>query len=668
MFYAQLVVTGIAQGAILSLAAMGLVLTYRSTGIFNFAHGAIGVLVAYVFFQLNTEWGVPVVLAGALAVLAFAPAVGLALERVVFRPLQRAGATTTEKLVATLGVFVLLVGVVVYVWTRSTRVGPELIAASGFDLPGDLRLGWDQLGIVLVVVTVSAALWLLFRRTHLGTEIRAVVDRPELAELSSVNANRVAGIAWGMGAAMAGLAGVFLASGSLNPFQLNLVLIEIFSLAVVGRLTSLPITVAAGILVLGVGAALLDTVHIFGGEGFLGVAFEQLKPNLSVILLFTALLVYKRLDVVGEASERVQRLATGVRHSSPARSAGTVVAVGLALLVLPAFLDPSGLDRAHQFVAFAVIFASIVAVTGFSGQITLGQAGFAGLGAWVAARVANAADLPVILATVIGGLVALVAGLVAGWPALRRRGLFLALTTLALGLLIYQVVLQNARLAGGLSGLQVVRPSVLGWSLDGPVAFYYYELAWLGLLLLLARNLRSGRLGRALGAMRDSEHGARAVGLDLRAYKLFIFGASAFMAGIGGALLTQQAEVFTAQGQFFPLNSLFWFAVVVVAGVTSLVGAVLGAFLWVMLDVFLGTNGVSQLLIGLGALLLGRLPGGNLMGMIRAAGDRMAARGRAALADARREEERALEPPEPPAVEVYRPSRFAERVLTGSRR
>lgn len=664
MFYGQLVVTGVAQGAILSLAAMGLVLTYRSTGVFNFAHGAIGVLVAYVFFQLNAQWGVPVVLAGVLAVLVVAPAIGLALERIVFRPLQRIGATTTEKLVATLGVFVLLVGLVVAVWDRTTRVGPELIPARGMDLVAGVRLGWDQLGIILLVAGISAGLWSLFRRTYLGTEIRAVVDQPELAELAAVDTNRVAGIAWAMGATLAGLAGVFLASASLDPFRLNLVLIEVFSLAVVGRLTSLPMAVGAGILVLGVGDALLGPVHVFDGEGTLGVTFEQIKPNLSVILLFTALLVYKRLDIVGSAAERVQRLAGGARRSSPARTLATAATLGAGLVVLPGFLDVGGLERAHQFLAFSIIFVSIVAVTGFSGHITLGQAGFAGLGAWASARFGALTGLPVVLTTVLGGLTALVAGLLAGWPALKRKGLFLALTTLALALLIFQVVLQNLQLAGGFNGLRVTRPSLGGFDLDGPVAFYYYELAWVGLMFLFARNLRSGRLGRALGAMRDSEDGSRAVGLDLRAYKLLVFGASAFMAGIGGTLLTQQAEVFTARGQFFPLNNLFWFAVVVVAGVTSLTGAVLGAFLWVMLDVLLDTNGVSQLVIGAGALLLGRLPGGNLMGVLRLAGEELSARARRGLAAAQREQaERARS--DPPPEEVYVPSRFAVEALRG---
>src|SRR5205807_8490820 len=146
--------------------------------------------------------------------------------------------------------------------------------------------------------------------------------------------------------------------------------------------------------------------------------------------------------------------------------------------------------------ALTVVFISIVCITGFCGYITLGQAAFAGTGAYVSARVANAFGLPVILAMLIGGLGAVVVGLIAGYPALKRRGLFLGLTTLAIGLLTYQFVFSSNVFAGGSGGLTAHRPSVLGLSFAGDRAFYWFELCWVVLMLVLARNLRSGRLGR----------------------------------------------------------------------------------------------------------------------------------------------------------------------------
>lgn len=641
MIWIQQALVGLASGSIFALAGMGLVLTYKATGIFNFAHGAIAIFVAYVFFQLRAEWGWPLVIAGPVAILVVGPLVGVLLERLVFRPLNRRGASTTEKLVATVGVFILMLGVVIAVWTPLTRRPPALITRDSFQLLGDLRLGYDQLANIVSVTVVSIAVWLLFRRTHLGTEIRAVVDRPLLAEQASVNANRVAAISWAMGTGLAGLAGVLIAAeqGALEPFFLTLFVLETFAIAVIARLTSVPLAVASGVLLLGVGQALLTRVNLFGGEGFWGGAFGELKPNVSVILLFVALLVYRRLDVVGEEVV-TPRSGAVLRRARPVTPAVIAVVGAAILLLLPQFLSSINVITANRMVAMAIIFLSIVAVTGFSGHITLGQAALAGFGAFVAARVANSWDLPVVLATVVGGVAAIGLGFVAGWPALRRRGLFLALTTLALGMLVSKFVFLSPVFAGGVNGLQVVRPSLFGWSLDGDYAFYYYELVWLALMLLLARNLRSGRLGRALAAMRDSEPGSRAVGIDLRAYKLFIFGASAFIAGIGGALLTQQAEQFQFNA-FNPLLGLIWFAVVVVAGVGSILGAVLGAFIFVMLDIVFEVNGLSQLAIGLAALSLGRLPGGSLLGLGRRAIDRLGLVLRARLAETLAEGRRA---------------------------
>lgn len=658
MFYVQLIITGIAEGALKSVAGMGIVLTYKATGIFNFAHGAIGVFVAYTMFQLTAEWGLPVGLGAPIAVVIVGPLVGVLVERVVFRPLARKGATTTEKLVATLGVFVLLLGIVQVIWTGRVRVLPKLFPARPINLPGELTMGWDDLANLGILAVASVGLWALFRFTHLGTEIRAVVDRPELAELASVNSNRVAAIAWALGAGLAGVAGVMLSSrGSLDPINLNLVMIEVFSIAVVARLTSLPLAVGAGVLLLGAGNLLFQEITISHGRGFLGDSFDALKPNLSVVLLFAALLIYKRLDIVGEAAERVQRMA--LRPSPTGRAVAAGVVVGAVLLTLPLWMDTVDLDRAHSFLAFSVIFLSIVAVTGFSGQITLGQAGYAGLGAWMAARMGNAWDLPVIVAMVLGALVAMVAGVLTGYPALRRRGLFLALTTLAFALLIFRFVLQNKDFAGGSDALQVFRPE---W-FDGPIGFYYFELGWLALMVLLARNLRSGRLGRALGAMRDSEDGAKSVGIDLRVYKLFIFGASAFMAGIGGALLTQRATVIEAE-QFFPLSNLFWFAAVVVAGITSIPGALVAGFLWVFLDVV--AFRFSLFAIGMGALVLGRLPGGSVMGVLRTVIDRLETSARRTFDAARQRQMAARElvgAPELRPTDVYAPSKFAANVI-----
>jgi branched-chain amino acid transport system permease protein len=618
VFWVQLTIAGIATGCIYALAGMGLVLTYKATGIFNFAHGAIAMLVAYVLWEAKVQWHWPLWLAAFFALFIVGPGIGIMLERLVFRPLARRGATTAEKLVATVGVFIICFGLAFQVWTGKVRQGPRLITNRGLHLAHGLILGVDYLVFILLVVAVGGGMAILFRYTHLGTEIRAVVDRRELAELSAVNANRVASFSWAMGCGLAGLTGVLLAPDGLDPFHLTLLVIESFSIAVVAGLTSLPVTVAAGVLILGVGSALLAHVsphvvpllhtHL---PSALRTTIDQLRPNLSVFVLFLALIVLRNLDEPadaqpGQAGLVSRAIGAATRRRRGSLALGAVAAV--AAIVLPFTLSTVDLPRGQVMLAYIVVFTSIVCITGFCGYITLGQAGFAGFGAYVTGKFIQSGHLPVILAMVLGGLGAMVLGLVAGYPALKRRGLFLGLTTLSIGLLASGFVFSSDLLKA--RGLLLNRPS---W-FSGDRAFYFFELGWVVLMLLLARNLRSGRLGRILAAMRDSEVATQSIGIDLRSYKLFIFAASAFIAGIGGALLSEQTRVFSG-GSFDTITSLLWFTVVIVAGVGNLSGAVLGGVIYVLLDVVLHTRSASGLAIASGALLLGYLPGRSLIGL-----------------------------------------------------
>jgi len=626
-FWLSLILAGIGTGCIYSLAGMGIVLTYKATGIFNFAHGAIAMFVAYILWQMNAQWGISLLIAAPVTLLIVGPGIGLILERFIFRPLQRRGAGTSEKLVATLGVFLLLVGLALKIWTGTERHGPELVSNKPIHLTPNLIIGADRLAVVIMVAVISIVLYLLFHFTHLGTKIRAVVDRRELSELAAINANRVAAFSWAMGAGLAGLTGVLLAPDGLDPIRLTLLVVETFSIAVVARLVSIPVAVAAGVLLLGVLQSLLTqfnpTVsplfHTHWPHWFTET-IAALKPNLSVLILFAALLIYRNLDEVGEGGSGISRFISRSIGGTGKRRAETrivIAVVGVALVLLPFMVNDINIAYGQQMLALMVIFVSIVVITGFSGHITLGQAAFAGMGSFVSVRVSNSLGVPVIPSMLIGAVVAVFIGLMAGYPALKRKGLFLGLTTLAIGILSYSLVFVSNIFAKGSAGLTVHRPSIFGLSLEGDKAFYWFELVCVALALLLANNLRKGRLGRILAAMRDSETAARSIGIDLRAYKLFIFGASAFIAGIGGALLSQQAHAFSPTTQFEPISSsLLWFVALIVAGVGSLGGAVVGAAGLVLLA-FFGLSDVAPAFIALGALLIGYLPGGSIMGMLQ---------------------------------------------------
>jgi branched-chain amino acid transport system permease protein len=253
-----------------------------------------------------------------------------------------------------------------------------------------------------------------------------------------------------------------------------------------------------------------------------------------------------------------------------------------------------------------------------------------------------------------GGLIALGAGLLAGYPALKRKGLFLGLTTLGLALIIDRFVFNARMFKGGPGGLTVERPMLFGLDLTGDRAFFFFELVVVGLCLLLARNLRSGRLGRVLAAMRDSETAAQSIGINLRRAKLFVFGVSSFMAGIGGALLAQSGQNWD-NNSFNPVLGLFWFVAVVVCGISSLGGGVLAAVLYVAIPRQFNLDIQSAIgLFGLTAVFLGRLPGGLI-----AQPTRIAAWFRSRVG----EELRAAQIPAPEPDPLPEASPFATKVL-----
>jgi branched-chain amino acid transport system permease protein len=593
---------GLGLGAIAALSGVGILLTYRATGVFNVAHGAIAMIAAYLFWQLTDQWGVPVWIAAALVLLVFAPGLGIALERVVFRPLHRRSATAAESLVATIGLLVLLVGIAYVVWGAQARHPASLFSQRVLH-PGSLTVHLDSVADLAVVVVGTLLLGLALRLTPLGTQIRAVVDRRDLAQLSGVDADRVAAVGWVIGCVFAALTGILITSQiSLDPFGLTLVVLETFAMPVIAGLTSIPVAIGAGIA-LGLGQSQMNLWAPSNAQ--LLSVWNALHANLPIVMLLVALLVRSRLaEAGGDAGSAVTFARRRATEPSVRRMAAQYAVAAVAMLVPLTFGDVA-LRQAQQIPALAIIFISIVAVTGYSGQISLGQAGYAGLGALFFGKVST--STPQLVALLVAVLAAGIVGFLTGYPAIRRRGLFLALTTFAVGAFVSRFVFSQPSFT---DNVNVQRPSLFGLSLRGDHAFYLFELSMLAIAFLVMFNLRNGALGRSLVAIRDSEEGASSVGVDVRVLKVLIFTVSAMLAGLGGALLVQQGQSFEAT-TFDPLAaSLPWFAVVVVFGADSAAAAVVGAAFIVLVNGLTGQDNAYLIPVGLLAAFLGRLPGG----------------------------------------------------------
>ncbi|MFI1579140.1 ABC transporter permease [Embleya sp. NPDC020630] len=604
MLTVELALAGLGVGAIAALAAVGMITSYRATGVFNLSFGALAMIVAYLVWQQVRVWGWPLWAAVLLDVGVVAPALGLVLERFVFRGLHREGAGPARMLVASLGVFVLLVGVATLAWGTQARLDPPSIVPTGtVALPGDTSVAKGTLVELGVVAAVAVLVAVVTRFTRFGVRLRAVVDRRALAELSGVPADRVAAAGWAFGSMLAGLTGVLLAPHlRLDPYGLTLLVLETIGVAVVARLASLPVAILAA-LAIGVGQSELSRLEL-DSWGLI----QALQANLFVVVMLVALLVLPRMvEVGGPDPQRAAgaRIGTGHGESAPVGWWVPFVAVAAAPLALGA----EHLRVAQQVPAMAIVFVSLVMLTGYAGQISLGQAGFAGLGALFAAQLAGR-GVPALLALFLAALLVVPVGLLTGWPAIRRRGLTLALTTFAVAAVVSRFVFAQPRFT---TDLALDHP----WPFDGERSFYALELACLVLVLLVVRRLHVSRLGRMLVAVRDHERGAAAAGVDVSSAKVFVFAVSAGVAGLGGALLGMGGRAFDAAA-FDPVLGLIWFAAVVVFGVDSAAGAVLAAGLVVALDAAT-TAGMSTIVIGGLAVLLSRMPGGVSATLLRLA-------------------------------------------------
>src|SRR4051812_25759843 len=582
-----LTVAGLVTGCIYALTASGLVLTYTTSGISNFAHGAIGMISAFFYWQV-VEWGVPPLPAFLLTVLGLAPAMGVIIERALIRRLHNASLEVT--LTVTVGLLLLLIALANTVWDARTarRVLPFF---GGHQVTvGGVIVSYHQLVVIAAAIAVPLGLWAFLRLTRTGVAMRAVVDDRELAALTGASPSTVGMLGWALGASLAGLAGVLLVSQvELNAITLTLLVINGYAAAVMGRLSNLPLTIAGGLL-LGV----LQSLAI----GYVTISWlNQVQTSIPMVFLFIALLIAPPTRLrVGQlaplAAPRVPRAA----RSYEAAAAFLVVA-GIVTLVLPA-------GRVNAFthgMAVAIILLSLVPMVGYGSMVSLCQLTFAGIGCVAMAKTGGSP-----LGLLVAVLAPAAVGLLIALPTMRLRGLYLSLATLAFGYAMDDNFFSNASVMTQTLGLPVPRP--LG--IDNARGYLFFVTAAFTVCALGVLALRRSTLGRRLVALGDSPAGCATIGMGIRSTKLGIFALSAGLAGLGGALMGGQEGV-VGYTDFPLLLSLTLLLMAVVWGVRTISGVLLAALmleLIPMLNGHLGAVGdsVLPLLVGLGAVGLGK--------------------------------------------------------------
>ncbi|MFC8663177.1 ATP-binding cassette domain-containing protein [Streptomyces sp. NPDC057199] len=554
---------GLGLGALYALTAHGIVLVYRGSGVLNFAHGAIGMAGAYVQWELAVNHGVPYWPAVACGVLG-STVLGVLTHLLVIRPLRRA--SSLARLVGTLAVFIVLTAVAVKRYGDSVQLVPAKLPSGLVEIAG-ATVSEDRIWLLGIAVAVTVALHALYKRTLFGLGTTAVAENQGAAASLGWSADLIAAANWGLGSALAGLTGILIVPViGLSVTGLTTLLLSALAAALVGRFSSFPVTLAGG-LVIGVVQSELTRF----GSDVTGLAASV--PFLVIALMLVAR--GRALPLRGTFLERLPALGTGRVRPVPLALA---VVTGLLLIGVS---SPLWADAITNTLVLSLIILSIIVVTGYAGQVSLAAYALAGTGAFIAGHAAADWGWPFELALLAGVLGTVPIGLLFALPAVRTRGVNLAIITLGLGTTLETMVFQNTDLSTtpGSDGISVGKQTLFGIDISGvdhPQRYAAVVLVMFVAATLVVANVRRSRTGRRLIAVRANERAAAALGIDVRAAKLYAFGLSSAIAALAG-VLTGFRSTSVVFADFASFDSITALGLAVIGGVGFLVGPLFAA-------------------------------------------------------------------------------------------
>lgn len=612
---ASSIVLGMITGVGYGLLSTGMVIVYRSNRIINFAHGEIGALGAAVFVVFVNRLQIPYYVMFPLAVMAGAAVAGLA-EAVVIRRLR--GAPRLMSLVATLGLGQLLVAFTLAIATAARGSFPAPPGLPAFEV-GSFLVHPASSGLLFLSPLVVVGLTLFLRKSRFGLALLGAAENPEAARMAGVSATRMSTLAWALGGALSAftailvaptLPGGLLTAASFGPR----LLMRGLAGAIIARMTNIPVALASGV---GVGVVEGLLLRNFRSGGIMDVA-------LFGIILVALLFQFRagaREEEKGSVWATVQPwrpLPDELTKLWPIRNLGWIMG---ALIVVPMTVAPLFLSNVTSvtltgLLGIVMVALSVGIITGLGGQLTLGQFAFGAIGATVSALMAaRYGGHP--LSLVVGGVVAAIMTIVIGLPALRIRGLFLAVTTLAFAVAMSNwILIQPWALEDGISA---GRPAILGRSIEPGRGYYYFALVFFLLLFVISRNVRKTGFGRLLVAVRDNEDAARAFALPTRRIKIQGFLLAGFVAGVGGAAYGHSySEI--GPGQFTTQLSVDVVLMCVIGGIGTLAGPLLGVLFVKGIPAFVPLQSLALFTQRFGLLLLILyFPGGlvQLVGPVR---------------------------------------------------
>jgi branched-chain amino acid transport system permease protein len=631
------VLRGMTFGSVYGLLAVGLVLTFKTSGVFNLAYGAQAFTTAAVYFDTRIRHHWPIPWALLLAVGIVAPLTGLILDRVLFRYLRTA--SSTARLVTVLGLLV-AIPQAVDLWFGSADSTATGVVPDGLKVYNPLNgvfLYRDDIATIAITVVIVIGLVVLFRSTALGLRMRAVVESSRMTELAGVNAELVSMSSWMLASFIAGLSGVLIAPAlsQVNNIFFTPLVVAAISASVLASLSSIPIAFAGG-LALGV---LQQILSIYLPTN--SVLATNLRPSLPFVVLFLILIfspaLRNRRDLADPlagvdppppqpiARERSRELTIGMRG-------WWTVVLGLLGYYVFFHANLSWVQATEQAAIYAIIFCSIIVITGMAGQISLCQATFAAIGGFVTFQLSTAHGMSVLVAIVIGAAVAAVVGAILAIPVLRLGGIYLSLATLAFALFFENVMVKFSWIAGGPSPAPVPRPQLGSIDFASEKSFLVLCLVVLLLVGAALTLVRTGTTGRVLAALRGSEVASASIGINASRARIVAFALSAAIAGLGGGLLATYNTQVNFQSNYPTELGLLWIVIVVSLGSRTFEGALQAAAGFILFPLVILQQagpwiinnvqpwyhletlpvGLQAILFGLGALTYAKHPEGLL--------------------------------------------------------
>jgi ABC-type branched-subunit amino acid transport system ATPase component/ABC-type branched-subunit amino acid transport system permease subunit len=562
---------GMATGALTALVALAVVIVYRVSGVLNFAAPALGSLGAFVCYTLRDDHGwstAPALIIG----LGAGTALGL-LTWAALALLQ--GTSLLSRLIATLALLSAAQSAMLVIWPEQTSQPASLLPEDTVVLFGDVRITEDRLILIGLALVLAVVLGVVYRYTLFGLATSAVSESRRVASIARWAPGRIEFVNHLVAGFLAALAAILLAPIlTLNGAILSVAILPALAAALVGRFSSFAITVAAA---LGIGI-LQSEVSLFqpdlaSGMGVSSASLTGLSQAVPlIIILIVAVLSGRLRPARGESVARLPLPGSG-------RISNVPLILGIFVGAVLVFSAESYADALITTFAMSIIVASVVVVSGYAGQLSLCQYALAGFGAWAAARAASDLGVGFPVAVVIGVVATIAVGVLVALPAIRTRGVTLAIVTLALALVFSSLIFQNASLTGGFEGIGIKNPEIFGWDVTAglhPQRYAGLLLVVLVLVSLVVANLRVGATGRQMIAVRSNERAAAALGINVVRVKVYAFAVGAGIAAIGGIFLGfREGSVQFANFNVFGSILLVQYAVI--GGIGWISGAVAGA-------------------------------------------------------------------------------------------